>query len=70
MPILSEFKGVADNTSARTVTLSGYSSALLFSAVAAISSLSQWDNDGGLSSDDIDEIEAIIANAMAELMDV
>lgn len=68
MPVLPEFAIVASTQAARTVFLSGDTSALLFSALAAINDFHQWSNPGGLSRADIDFIQAVIDKANYQLM--
>lgn len=68
MPELDEFAVVASSMAARTVSLSGDSSALLFSALAAINAFWQWTNPGGITQADWDYIQALIDKASYELM--
>ena len=68
MPQLDEFAVVASSMAARTVFLSGDSSALLFSALSAINAFWQWTNPGGISESDWDFIQALIDKAAYQLM--
>lgn len=68
MPVLPQFEVVASTQSARTVFLSGDSSALLFSALAAINDFHQWYKEGGLSPSDYDFIQTLIDKANYQLM--
>lgn len=68
MPDFDQFAVVASTQSARTVFLSGDSSALLFSALGAINAFWQWTKAGGITASDWDFIEALIAKATTQLM--
>lgn len=68
MPVLPQFEVVASTQAARTVFLSGDSSALLFSALAAINDFHQWYKDGGLTAADYDFIQTLIDKANYQLM--
>lgn len=68
MPEYDEFFIVASTMKARTVSLSGDTSALLFSALAAINAFWQWTKDGGISHADWDDIQALIDKANEQLM--
>lgn len=68
MPVLEEFSLTASTMAARTVSLSGDSSALLFSAIAAINAYWQWTSESGISRSDWDFIQALIDKANDQLM--
>lgn len=68
MPDLDEFAVVASSMSARTVFLSGDSSALLFSALAAINAFWQWTDSDGIDDSEWDFIQALIDKANYQLM--
>lgn len=68
MPELPLFAVVASTQAARTVFLSGDTSALLFSALAAINDFHQWSNPGGLTPSDFDFIQTLIDKANDQLM--
>lgn len=53
---------------ARTVSLSGDTSALLFSALAAINAFWQWTKEGGITTANWDDIQALIDKANEQLM--
>lgn len=68
MPVLPEFEVVASTQSARTVFLSGDTSALLFSALAAIANLNEWSRPGGITVADLEFIYTLIDKANDQLM--
>jgi len=68
MPEYDEFFIVASTMKARTVSLSGDTSALLFSAVAAINAYWQWTKEGGISPSNWDDIQALIDKTLDQLM--
>lgn len=70
MPALPEFVTVAENMAARTVALSGDSSAAIFSALASLAQLWQWYRTDlePLTPEDVDYIQALMAKANTEMM--
>lgn len=68
MPVLEEFSLTASTMAARTVSLSGDSSALLFSALAAINAYWQWTSESEITRSDWDFIQALIDKANDQLM--
>lgn len=68
MPVFEEFSLTASTMPARTVSLSGDTSALLFSAIAAINAFWQWTSESGISRSDWDFIQALIDKANDQLM--
>lgn len=69
MPDLLEIESIASSTPVRTVTLSGISVTVLFSALNAAGRISDWwAGDLPLNSTQIDELQAWLALAYKELM--
>lgn len=69
MPNLAEFLDISEDWSNRTVTLSGRSVAVLFSALAALHQDWQWRGESvALSQSERDTIDAIISLAGDELL--
>lgn len=69
MPDLLEIESIASSTPPRTVTLSGISVTVLFSALNAAGRISDWwAGDAPLDSTQIDQLEAWLAAAYKELM--
>jgi microcystin-dependent protein len=68
MPDFQEFSLTASTMPARTVSLSGDTSALLFSSLAAINAFWQWTSESGISREDWDFIQALIDKANDQLM--
>jgi microcystin-dependent protein len=68
MPDFDAFFLVASDMKARTVVLSGDSSALLFSALAAINAYWQWTSETGITRSQWDDIQALIDKANDQLM--
>lgn len=69
MPDLAIVESIASNTPTRTVTLSGMTVTVLFSCLDAANRLYDWQGAGfDLTPAEIDQIEAILAEARRELM--
>jgi microcystin-dependent protein len=69
MPNLADVEAIASSTPIRTVTLSGLTVTVLFSALDAADRLYDWQGAGfDLTPAEVDEIEAILAKARHELM--
>lgn len=68
MPDLGQFFLTASDMKARTVSLSKDTSALLFSALAAINAFWQWTSEDGINTAQWDDIQALIDKANDELM--
>lgn len=68
MPDFDAFFLDASTTKARTVILSGDTSALLFSAIASINAFWQWTSEAGITHEQWDDIQALIDKANDQMM--
>lgn len=68
MPVVEEFFLTASTMQSRTVFLSGDTSALLFSAIAALSAKWQWTSEDEITPEIWDQIEALLDKGNDQLM--
>lgn len=65
---LDGFEAIAADMAGRTVTLSGETCALLFTALDAVADINQWFTASGLTAADIDRIDELVSNAISQVI--